>query len=74
MTDIVVQGRAGHAQKERQGRPVLEHVGDGGAQAGVGFDQVVVELLAQPRLEVRQQRTARGLVDAQALCPFGKRA
>jgi hypothetical protein len=36
LADIVIQGRAGLAQEQGQGRPVVEHVVDGLAQTAIG--------------------------------------
>jgi len=66
LAGIVVQGRAGLAQEQRQRLPVFEHVADGLAQAGVGLDVLVADFYLQPLLELRQHRLAVGLVSCLA--------
>jgi hypothetical protein len=64
---LTIGSRVGHAQEERELRPVLEHVGDRCAEAGVRLDAMLVELLVRPRLELGHPRPAVRLVQAQAL-------
>jgi len=63
---IVIQGRPGHSQEQRQPFPVLEDVRDRPAQPRVGLDQPLVELPRQPGAECFHRRTALGLVKLQA--------
>jgi hypothetical protein len=67
LANVVVKRRAGHAQKQRELRPVLEHVGDRAAQARIGLDPMLVELLPKPALELCHAGAALGMVELQAL-------
>jgi hypothetical protein len=49
--DVVVQRRAGFAQKRRQPFPVPQEIGDGFAQARVGLDLLLRELRFQPLVQ-----------------------
>jgi len=65
--DDSTQWGSGLTQEERQLLPVLEHVGDGFAQPGVGLHQSVLELPNEPRLQFFHQRTALGLMELQTI-------
>jgi hypothetical protein len=65
--DIVVQGRSGLAQEQRQGLPVVEHVGNGFAERAVGLDLMMFDLFGQPGLQFGHLGAAVGLMEGQSL-------
>ena len=65
--NVIVQGHACDPQEQRQLVPVVGHVGDGLPEAGVGFDELVIDLCVHPRMQVVHQRAAVGLVEHEAL-------
>ena len=67
LTDIVIQGRSGDPQKQGQGLPVLEHIGDGLSQAGVRLRLILLELLGKPLFEVLHHRPAFPLMEEEPL-------
>jgi len=60
--DVIVQRRSRLPEKQRQRLPVPEHVADRLAQAAVGLDLVLLDLLGQPGLQVVHLRAALVLV------------
>ena len=58
LADIVVQWGPGDAQEQSQGIPVVEQVIERTAESGVGFDFLLVDLVAQPTVEVVEDRLA----------------
>jgi hypothetical protein len=65
LTDIIVQRRSGLVEKQGQFGPMLEHLVEGLAQAGVGFDLLLVELALHPLLQALQDGRATRLVEDQ---------
>ena len=65
--EIVIERRTGDTQKPRQRLPALEHVVQCLAQAAVGLDLLVGELLLHPALERIHHWGAVGLMIGQAL-------
>ena len=64
---LLSRGSAGDLQEQRQLVPVVGHVGDGLTEAGVGFDEFVIDLCVHPRVQFVHQRGAVSLVEHQAL-------
>ncbi len=48
LAEVIVQRGPRNPQKQGQWLPVLEHVGDGLAQGGVGLDPAFIPLFLQP--------------------------
>ena len=65
--DVVVQGRPGHAQEERQFLPMPQQVRNRPAQRRVGLHPPLVELPAKPDVEFLHGRAAFGLMKEQPL-------
>ena len=67
LAHIVVDGCAGLAQEQRERVPVADQVVQRLAQAAIGFDQALVELLGHPALKAVHDGPAVLLVEGQAL-------
>ena len=65
--EVVVQGRSGHAQEERQLLPVPQQVRHGLAQPGVRLHAALVKLPGKPDMEILHGRAALGLMKEQPL-------
>ena len=63
ITEVIVEGRSGDLKEPGQLRPVLREVRDRLAEAGVGFDAMLVELCRQPRVQRLHQRTTVHLME-----------
>ena len=70
LANIVVQGRPCCMQKQGELVPVILHVHDGLAEAGVRLDQVLIELLLEPIFQVVHQRCT---LQAMIVEPFLRR-
>jgi len=71
-TNIVVERCSGVPEEEGQRLPMLTHIGDRLAQAAVGLDLALLDVLGQPALELGHLRAALGLMPVQPL--FGREA
>ncbi len=65
--DVIVQWSAGLAEEEGEFLPVVEHVGDGFAEAAIGLDLPSIEFLFHPRFEGLHDGLAVTLVMLKAL-------
>ena len=63
--DVVIEGRTGLAQEQRQALPVIKQLHDGSAQTGVRLDLLLIQLRVQPLVQLVHHRTAALLVEDQ---------
>ncbi len=65
--NVVVQRCSRHFEKARQRCPMVKHVPKGPAQAGVGFDFLLVQLDFHPLMKVFHDRPALRLMTSQSI-------
>jgi len=61
LAEVVVEWGAGYAQEQGQFLKMVDHVGDGLAETGVGLDLALGDLLGEPVFKLLHQGGALGM-------------